>query len=251
MSDSFEENPDSLKQVECRLTDSLAQLRFDESLLGACDSLELGPTIRFWQASELGVVLGYSNVPEAEIRVDRCLADGVRVFRRASGGGTVLLGPGCLNYSLILPMSGSAALASVKKTNEYVMNRHRDAIAKLVSDPIGVRGFTDLTLGGKKFSGNAQRRRRQALLFHGTFLLDFSLPLMERYLLMPSRQPEYRQDRTHSDFTTNLGRSSAVVRRALEERWGVAGSVPSREVEHLADRLDEAGYRSREIILGV
>ena len=87
MSDSFEENPDSLKQVECRLTDSLAQLRFDECLLGACDSLELGPTIRFWQASELGVVLGYSNVPEAEIRLDRCLADGVRVFRRASGGG--------------------------------------------------------------------------------------------------------------------------------------------------------------------
>ena len=36
-------------------------------------------------------------------------------------------------------------------------------------------------------------------------MIDDAVPLMQRYLASPSRQPDYRADRNHHDFCTNLG----------------------------------------------
>ena len=71
----------------------------------------------------------------------------------------------------------------------------------------------------KKFSGNAQRRKKKFLLFHGTFLLRFDFSLIEKVLPLPSLQPDYRQNRPHSDFLTNLDLPAAAVKRALRAIW--------------------------------
>src|SRR5204863_6569004 len=111
--------------------------------------------------------------------------------RRCSGGGAVLQGPGCLNYSLVLRLDSHPALHTVTGTNRFVMERNRAALESFLirgtppqealfsksdignwKSEIAVRGHTDLALGDHKFSGNAQRRRRRAVLFHGTFLLN-------------------------------------------------------------------------------
>jgi lipoate-protein ligase A len=99
------------------------------------------------------------------------------------------------------------------------MQRHRDVLSKLLGVPVTSEGFTDLAIGGLKFSGNAQRRRRRTLLFHGTFLLDFDLSLIERVLNMPSKQPQYRNTRSHRDFVTNIDATRESVKRALQETW--------------------------------
>ncbi|MEI9961800.1 MAG: hypothetical protein WDM76_11895 [Limisphaerales bacterium] len=65
-----------------------------------------------------------------------------------------------------------------------------------------VSGHTDLALHGLKFSGNSQRRKKNFLLFHGTFLLNFDLALVGELLRMPSLQPNYRQSRSHDEFIT-------------------------------------------------
>ena len=163
---------------------------------------------------------GFSNEVAREVNVESCRRAEVEILRRCSGGGTVLQGPGCLNYSLVLKIDGRPAVATIPEANRYIMGRHQQALTALLSQPVEVQGVTDLTVGGLKFSGNAQRRKRHALLFHGTFLLRFDLTLMDCFLKLPSRQPDYRQGRPHGQFLMNLATEAAAVKEALRRAWG-------------------------------
>ncbi len=113
-------------------------------------------------------------------------------------------------------------LATIPGANQWIMNRQRNAIAALLGsqpDRVAIQGHTDLTIDGRKFSGNSQRRRRLALLFHGTFLLNFDLNLIGRLLRFPSAQPDYRLSRGHADFVVNLGLPRNQVEAAIHAEW--------------------------------
>lgn len=194
-----------------------ANLACDEALLDYCENTG-AETLRFWASDELFVALGFSNSVATEVNQKECERAEVGIYRRCSGGGTVLQGPGCLNYSLAL-RSDRPGTETIPTANHSIMERHRAALTNVVGRPVEICGHTDLAVGGLKFSGNAQRRKRRALLFHGTFLLDFDLPLMERFLAMPSRQPEYRADRPHGRFVTNLGVTASAIKAALRRAW--------------------------------
>ena len=128
-------------------------------------------------------------------------------------------GPGCLNYSVILKIEGNEAVQNISATNRYIMGKQRDAVSGLLGRPVRVQGHTDLSLDGLKFSGNSQRRKRHALVFHGTFLLNFDLNLMGKFLRMPSKEPDYREGRPHSSFLMNLPLSADNVKNALRQAW--------------------------------
>src|SRR5262249_16586710 len=102
--------------------------------------------------------------------------------------------------------------------------------------PVEVKGHTDLALENLKFSGNAQRRYRNSLLFHGTFLVDFDIALMERFLRLPKRQPPYRQNRSHENFLRNLNIKRAAIKDALRKTWQAAEfftEVPTEQISAL------------------
>lgn len=220
-------------------------LACDEALVAICEGGYEHEILRFWEPGEHFVVLGYSNRVLSEVDVPACQQSLIPIFRRCSGGGAVLQGPGCLNYALILAISNREPLSTVSATNAFVMQRHQRAIQEIIGSKVEIQGFTDLTLGDLKFSGNAQYRRRRFLLFHGTFLLRFDIALMEAVLRAPQRQPAYRQNRTHRDFLINLDVDASAVKRALAATW--EASTPLREIP-LADieRLAEARYSRRE-----
>jgi lipoate-protein ligase A len=211
-------------------------LACDEALLDAAEE-QGGPSVlRFWESPSHFVVLGYANKVAEEADVEACHELGVPILRRCSGGGTVVQGPGCLNYSVILPMDLAPELQSITGTNQWVMSHNRDAIARLLGQPVSIEGHTDLATGQLKFSGNAQRRKRDWLLFHGTFLLDFDLGLIGKVLRTPPRQPDYRQQRSHGEFITALKLASAPVKAALVAAWDATtagGPVPDDRVRSL------------------
>jgi lipoate-protein ligase A len=139
--------------------------------------------------------------------------------RRSSGGGTVLLGAGCLLYSLILSYERTPLLRTVNSSNRYILNR----IGQALSDAhpgIEFAGTSDLAIGGRKFSGNAQQRKQRHLLHHGTLLYDFDLALVGRYVRLPKRQPSYRHGRNHVDFLLNLSVSVSDLKAALRHSFG-------------------------------
>lgn len=214
-------------------------LACDEALLDWCEEGFGGDILRFWQPRQHFVVLGYSNKARTEANLDSCRALGLPVLRRCSGGGTVVQGPGCLNYSLILRIPESGPLAFITGTNKFIMERNRGALSSLILHPSSllVSGYTDLTLGGLKFSGNSQRRKRRCLLFHGSFLLGLDLSLIERVLPLPSKQPAYRGNRSHTDFLTNLSLTGTEIKRALRKVWSADESLdgfPEDKIAQLA-----------------
>jgi lipoate-protein ligase A len=194
-------------------------LACDEALLDWCEEGFGDDLLRFWQPRQPFVVLGYSNKARTEANLDSCRALGLPVLRRCSGGGTVLQGPGCFNYSLILQIKSGSPLDGITEANAFIMNRHRNALNPLLGGRVLIQGYSDLTLGGLKFSGNSQRRKRHCLLFHGSFLVGLNLSLIERVLSMPSKQPAYRGNRSHTDFLTNVRLTGAEIKAALKKVW--------------------------------
>ena len=212
-------------------------LACDEALLEQLDNGAGSEVLRFWEAHQHFVVVGYANPVQTEVNRTACERRGVPILRRCTGGGTVLQGPGCLNYSLILRATDDGPMANITSTNRFVMERHREAFERLLNRPVSARGSTDLALGDIKFSGNAQRRKRNALLFHGTFLLHADLELISELLPLPSQQPLYRQNRSHADFVTNLNISAEKVREALKALWDandVVERIPRENISRLA-----------------
>lgn len=207
-----------MQLLDLSLPTPAENLACDEALLNDCEARG-GAVLRFWESAVPFVVVGYANAVAREANVSACEADGVPILRRCTGGGTVLQGSGCLNYALVLEIASDAALATVSGANKFILHRTAAALSGLLGEPVELCGDTDLVWRGLKFSGNAQRRRRTHLLFHGTILLGFDLALVEKYLPQPSRQPDYRQARSHRDFITNLPMSADAVKRALVAAW--------------------------------
>ncbi len=227
-----------MKILDLTFSSPADNLSCDEVLLEEAETGNGPEILRFWEPKKYFIVLGYSNAWEKEVRSEALKSKSVPVFRRSSGGGTVLQGPGCLNYSLILNIKENGDCRNIRATNEHVMERHRAAIETLTGKKIRVQGHTDLTFNDLKFSGNAQRRKRKYLLFHGTFLLDFGLSRIDAWLCLPEKQPTYRKNRNHSSFLTNLGISPANVKKTLEKTWnakGVLDPIPRGKIKQLTE----------------
>ncbi len=142
---------------------------------------------------------------------------------------------GCLNYSLVLRIDRHGDLGTITGTNAFVMSRVCRALQKIATEEVRVDGQTDLVLGGRKFSGNAQRRRLRSVLFHGVLLLSADIALVAATLKMPPRQPLYRRNRTHEEFLVNAGWTAEQVRRELCGEWNAGEPLAS---------LPGSGWRS-------
>lgn len=171
-------------------------------------------SLQFWESSQPVVVLGRSGRAEEQVNLPAAQQLGVPVLRRCSGGGAVVLAPGCLNYSLILPLDRFPELRDVRLSFRVIL----DAVCRSLDiEGLAVRGASDVALFDRKVSGNAQRRSRHALLHHGTLLYHFDAGLAEALLPVPCRQPEYRRGRGHLDFLGNIPLPpNELIRRITE-----------------------------------
>jgi lipoate-protein ligase A len=215
-----------MKFLDLTFDSPAENLACDEVLLDLFEERGGNGVLRFWEPNDYFVVVGYANSVAEEVNVAACDAGHIPIFRRCSGGGTVLQGPGCLNYTLIAPIDDNGPLHNIASANRYIMEMNRVALeSKFNPDWLGqnskfeTAGHIDLAIGGLKFSGNAQRRKKHFLLFHGTFLLNFDIGLIEKYLRMPSKEPAYRRRRSHKEFLTNLDVPAEDLKCALREGW--------------------------------
>ena len=180
---------------------------------------------RTWEARQPVVVVGRSTAVAEHVLQDACREDGVPVLRRFTGGGAVVLAPGCLNYAVGLSLVSRPDLTDVAGSFGAIL---RQIAAALGVVGLSIGGGTDLVLNGRKVSGNAQRRGRRALLHHGTLLYAFDARLAARYLREPDRQPEYRASRRHAEFIGNLPVSEDTLRRRLRVAWSAFSAAAAR-----------------------
>lgn len=194
---------------------------YDNVLLELAEEGRQGEVLRFWESRQPFIVLGRVSKVEEDVNLEAALADAVPVIRRSSGGGTVVQGKGCLNYTLVLSKEKHPQAADLKRSYEFILGRVIGALKRVGIDAV-FKPVSDIALasGQKKISGNAQRRLRRFILHHGTILHDLDLGLIERYLKFPPSVPEYRARRAHLDFVTNIfvpaGRIKEEIGRAFE-----------------------------------
>jgi lipoate-protein ligase A len=203
-------------------------LAFDEALVESADAWTAKSpapveTLRLWEMSKPVVVLGRGS-KISEVREDECRRDGVPILRRCSGGASIVAGTGCLMYSLLLSLEARPALRDLSNSHEYVMNRVLAAVRMSVARA-KLDGTCDITVDGRKCSGNAVRYKRNWMLYHGTLLYAFDLSLVSRYSAMPARQPNYRAGRSHEDFLANLDCSRDSLEANVLSEFSVESST--------------------------
>jgi lipoate-protein ligase A len=222
-----------MRWLDVTLASAAENLALDEALLLEAEAARGGEVLRLWEWPQAAVVLGSGCKLGDDVDDDACRADGVPVLRRSSGGGTVLLGQGCLCFSLVLSFTRSPELADIRPSYRVILARVTEALG---IPEVEQAGISDLAIAGRKFSGNAQQRKRHHLLHHGTILYDFELARVGRYLRRPPRQPEYRAGREHEAFIRNLEMPRQLLAAALRRAWDAGEERhewPTGEVERL------------------
>jgi len=197
-------------------------LALDEALLDEAErrgeegsSLEV---LRLWEPARRAVVIGNSSSHVSEVDAEECRRRGIDVVRRTSGGAAVVVGPGCLMYSVVLSYAVRPELRAIDVAHRTVLETVLNAVRRFVPDAAR-RGTSDLAVAEQKFSGNSLRCRRNAMLYHGTLLYAFDLDALAAVLAYAPRQPEYRAARSHRDFVANLPVKRDALSAALAEAF--------------------------------
>lgn len=231
-----------MRLLDLTLHTPALNLALDEALLLDPAS---GETLRLWESPEPFVVLGRSSRHPEEVDVEACDRAGVPLLRRVSGGATIVTGPGCPMYAVTLDLRRRPELADLGAAHRFVLGRIADGLRGLAPS-VAVAGTSDLTIDSHgtraKFSGNSLRRVRDRLLYHGTLLDRFDLPLISRVLRTAPRQPEYRALREHDEFVTNLGVGAEALRSALAAAWNAGPGPLDDSTRSLAERLAAEKY---------
>ncbi|MEE2676426.1 MAG: lipoate--protein ligase family protein [Planctomycetota bacterium] len=196
--------------------------------------------LRFWKPQNNTVVMGRSGKLEQEAAKEYCRKNKIPVYRRPSGGGTILTGPGCLMYTVVLNSNLNGRLKEIQGCHDFVLGQMATALNN-IGIPCCILGVSDLAIGNLKFSGNSLRLKRDAILYHGTLLCEFNLKEISNAILPPLKQPDYRQKRSHAEFVTNLERSMKEIQSAITEHWKpviTAGDIPQPVEVFYQDLLD-------------
>lgn len=225
-----------MQYFEVTLPSIAENLALDEALLEEAQASPDGSeSLRIWQADSPFVVLGRSSRVAAEVQQEFAQHNAIPVFRRVSGGATVVASHGCMFYALVLSLEQRPHLRMIDHAHQFVMGQMKTALQTLVPQ-LEFDGTCDLVVSGRKVSGNSVRLIRDWMLYHGTLLLDMDLTLVDRLLSHPPREPEYRGGRAHTDFLANLHIPYQAAASALYSNWPIASKfnpLPVARIESL------------------
>ena len=128
-----------------------------------------------WQNRSAVIIGKYQNAL-AEIDLPYVEQNGIQVVRRLSGGGAVYHDLGNLNYTYITDAEDTTRL-DLQLFCQPVLRTLR-----AMGVPAELNGRNDMSIQGRKFSGNAQYMRHGRVMHHGTLLFDSDLSAVGRAL---------------------------------------------------------------------
>ena len=165
----------------------------DEAIFISLKAGASPPTIRFYGFEPPCLSLGYFQRVEGEIDLEACHRLGIQLVRRPTGGRAVLH-DGELTYSVIARYDGRIfpkdLLATYRKISSCILKgfeilglrgelttlREKRVRPAHHSSPncFASPSWYEVTIGGKKVVGSAQKRDRSFFLQHGSILIDLS-----------------------------------------------------------------------------
>ena len=181
----------------------------------------------FWRTTPTLMVGKYQNLLE-EINKPYADAHGIHLVRRMSGGGTIYTDLGGWQFTFIQHKD-----AKQIEFHEYIFPV-LDALAEM-GVAAAFNGRNDLTIDGKKFSGNAQYRLGDCIVHHGSLLFDTDIGQMVASTTVDDYKITSKAIKSVRDRVTNISehlpeRMSAERFKEIMVRHIMGGSTDVYEV---------------------
>lgn len=232
--------------LDLTLSDAESNLALDEALLRAAEAGESGEVLRIWELPQPAVVVGRASRITDEVHWQKCDEFGIPIVRRCSGGYAVVVGPGCLLYSMVFSLEARPYWRKVDRLHHDVRQRLLNGLGELGLKVVPA-GASDLAIFldpseetlPRKISGNSVRFGKDYVLYHGTLLYSFDLQRLTELLKLPPRQPEYRLGRDHELFVANIPRKRQELVAMLKRIWGADRPLPTWPGERTRSLLEQ------------
>lgn len=157
----------------------------------------LGDTVfLFWRTTPTLMIGKYQNVLE-EINTSYAKAHGIHLVRRMSGGGTIYTDLGGWQFTFIQHKDAKRI-----EFQDYIVPII-DAL-RTMGIQADFNGRNDLTISGKKFSGNAQYRLANCIVHHGSLLFDTDIDQMVASTTVDEYKIRSKSIKSVRDRVTNI-----------------------------------------------
>lgn len=150
-----------------------------------------------WQ-NDNAVIVGKNQNTEAEINQEYVEKQQIHVVRRLSGGGAVYHDLGNLNFTFI---------TDIQEAEQLDLHMFCEAMAMALRElgiSAEVNGRNDITVDGKKVSGNAQYIKNKRIMHHGTILYDSDLECISHVLKVTGDKLEGKGTKSVRTRVTNV-----------------------------------------------
>lgn len=166
----------SIKAVVTDSTEPFYNISLESRLLDICDKNTV--YMYLWR-NDKTVVIGKFQNAFKECDIDRLQSAGGHLVRRLTGGGAVYHDVNNLNFSF------------VAHKDNYDKAKQQAVILRAVRR-LGIRaeisGRNDITVDGKKFSGNSFLTRGDVMLHNGTVMIDTDKDMMSKCLTVSKQK---------------------------------------------------------------
>ena len=199
-----------MQYIESDSTDPYYNLALEQHVF---DTLSTDRNIFMLWRNDNAIIVGKHQNTVAEINAPFVKEKGIRVVRRLSGGGAVYHDLGNVNFTFIVAAGNLAAFDFASFCRPVVK-----ALGEL-SITAEINGRNDMTIDGKKFSGNAQYCKRGRVMHHGTILYDSNLSIVGEALVVPKDKIESKGLKSVQSRVTNVKaymRDDIPVERFME-----------------------------------
>ena len=208
-------------------TEPYQNLAVEEYLMFHTEASEC--ILYLWQNRHT-VVIGKNQNAWKECNVTKLEADGGYLTRRLSGGGAVFHDLGNLNFTFCV------------KEEDYSVEKQTQVILEAVR-LLGIQaertGRNDITVDGRKFSGNAFYKSKGYCYHHGTILIDVDQNKMSEYLYVSKAKLQSKGVRSVKSRTVNLKElkpdlTVAMMKDALEKAFQMVYET-AEEVQKISE----------------
>ena len=171
-------------------------MALDEAILNAAIKKESPNTLRFFKWDPSTISIGRNQSLSNEVNVSYAKEKKFNIVRRITGGGSVFHDSTSeITYSIVCPTRFLEKLNAKNVIEQFEIIEAGIVLALTkygLNTEKGVIHCPAIFLDGKKFSGNAQVRKKGYLLQHGTILLELDPELMYSVLKAPNNVSKSR-----------------------------------------------------------